>query len=258
MGATLTKKEMQKQIKELYAKIGDSQDCIKAEFRQYKKVSKAFVKATADYKKAKAAYDKKPKAKNERKLDAALDNFYLANDEYKAVYNVIDSYFNAVEQDYNEVRDLYEECGKSRKAEKSGLEFEKYRDWLEAKLTLLGGDIPELVEDEEEEVEEVVEEEAAPEVPEVAAPVTNISVPSVSINPVVIDVSNTVETVVANAMAKLDNLLTKKLGEYFDGLALPEAGATTTVVKEVVKELQPPYKRKVFGTVISVDIFAVT
>ena len=137
MGPTLSKKEIDRQIKELRAKIGDSKDGIKAEFRSFRKVSKNFVKATAEYNKAKAAYDKKPKAKQERKLDLSLDKFYKANDDYKEVYKLIDAYFVSIEQDYNEICDLLDVRGSHRKAEKVANEFEKYKDWLEKKLAII-------------------------------------------------------------------------------------------------------------------------
>ena len=243
MGPTLSKKEIASQIKELRAKIGDAKDSIKAEFRSFRKVSKKFVKATAEYKKAKAAYDKKPKAKQERKLDAALELFYQANDDYKAVYSVINSYFDTVEQGYNEICDLLEVRGSHRKMEKVSLEFEKYREKLERKLSLMSEGVPELVEDEEEETpeveEEVVEEPAPAPAP---TPVAAVAVSPVSINPVVIDVSATVDSVVETTIAKLNAHLDKKLREYFDNLVLPtvEGAPTTTVIKEVVKETVAP------------------
>ena len=91
MSTTLSKKETASQVKMLRGKIKASKRCIKGEFRHLRKVSKAFIKATGEYKKAKAAYDNKPKVKQERKLDKALEKFFAANDEYKAVYNVVDS-----------------------------------------------------------------------------------------------------------------------------------------------------------------------
>ena len=224
MGPTLSKKEIAAQIKELYAKIGDSKDCIKAEFRSYGKVSKVFVKATGEYKKAKAAYDKKPKAKQEKKLDAALDVFYQAHDEYKAVYKLIDSYFTSIEQDYNAICDLLEMRGAHRKMEKTALEFEKYRDWLEHKLSVISDGVPELVEDEkEEETEELTEEpeELTVESPAPAPAYTNVAVSPVSINPVILDVSTVVDNAIASTMAKLDQHMEKKLREYFDNLVLP-------------------------------------
>ena len=181
MGPTLSKKEIASQIKDLRGGIGNAKDCIKAEFRNFAKVSKVYVKATAEYKKAKAAYDKKPKAKQERKLDDALDKFYRAHDDYKAVYKLIDSYFTTVEQNYNEISDLLDMRGSTRKMEKTILEFEKYRDWLERKLTIISENVPDLVEEDEQKPEEtpvdeyedapVAEEEApAPE----AAPTTKV------------------------------------------------------------------------------------
>ena len=106
MGPTLSNQEITRQIKELRDKIGDAKASIKAEFRNFGKVSKDYTKATTEYKKAKAAYDKKPKAKQEKKLDMALDKFYQAHDEYKAVYKLIDSYFVTIEEDYNDIFDL--------------------------------------------------------------------------------------------------------------------------------------------------------
>jgi len=172
MSPALSKSEIARQVKELRTKIGDSKSAIKAEFRAFRKVSKAFVKATAEYKKAKAAYDKKPKAKQERKLDHSLDIFYKANDDYKEVYKLIDSYFGSIEQDYNEICDLLDMRGSQRKSEKVALEFEKYKDWLERKLAIISEGVPDLVEDEEEEVveEEVVEEAPAPAAEPAPAP----------------------------------------------------------------------------------------
>ena len=55
MGPTLSKKEIASQIKDLRGGIGDAKDNIKAQFHSFAKVSKVYVKATAEYKKAKAA-----------------------------------------------------------------------------------------------------------------------------------------------------------------------------------------------------------
>ena len=242
MSPTLSKSEIARQVKELRAKIGDSKSAIKAEFRAFRKVSKAFAKATAEYKKAKAAYDKKPKAKQERKLDLSLDNFYKANDDYKEVYKLIDSYFVSIEQDYNEICDLLEVRGSRRKAEKVANEFEKYKDWLEKKLAIISEDVPELVEEEEEVEEEVVEEAPAPVADPAPAPAP-ITVSPVSINPVILDVSSIVSNAVDNTMAKLTLYMDKALRDYFANLNLPEApvaaAAATTVVREVVKEAAP-------------------
>ena len=128
MSPTLSKQEISRQVKELRSNIAVSKDGIRAEFRPFRKVSRAFAGATAEYKKAKAAFDKKPRPKQERKLDASLDKFYKANDEYKEVYKLIDSYFKSIEQDYNEICDLLDMRGAHRKMEKVALEFEKYRD----------------------------------------------------------------------------------------------------------------------------------
>ena len=114
MGPTLTKKEIANNIKELYAKIGDSQKAIKAEFRPFRKACKVFAKASAEYRKAKAAYDKRPKKKQEKKLEAALEKFYQANDAYKEIYKLIDSYFTTIEESYNEICDLYDMRGAER------------------------------------------------------------------------------------------------------------------------------------------------
>ena len=167
MDHTFSKKEIANQIKNLREGIGNAKDCIKAEFRNFARVSKIYVKATAEYKKARAAYDKKPKAKQERKLDASLDKFYQAHDDYKAVYSLIDSYFYTIEKNYNEICDLLDARGATRKMEKTILEFERYRDWLEKKLTIISENVPDLVEDNEEKkdeapVEEYVDYEDAP------------------------------------------------------------------------------------------------
>jgi hypothetical protein len=177
MVPTLSKKEIKTQVKELRNRIGDSQGAVKGEFRHFRKAAKVFAKATGEYKKAKDAYDKKPKAKNERKLDAALDNFYQANDSYKEVYKLIESYVASMDQDYNELCDLLDMRGDVRKAEKATLEFEKYKEWLENKLSKMSKGVPELVEDEESDeepveeldendliFEEIPEDEVAPEV----------------------------------------------------------------------------------------------
>ena len=241
MGPTLSKKEISAQIKELYAKIGDSKDCIKAEFRSFGKTSKVYVKATSEYKKAKAAYDKKPKAKQEKKLDAALEVFYQAHDDYKVVYKTIDSYFTAIEKDYGDICDLLEMRGASKKAEKTAMEFEKYRDWLEHKLSVMSDGVPELVEDEQEEepVEELPEEPAEVKLEAPAPAYTNVAVSPVSINPVILDVSSIVDNAIETTMAKLNLHMEKKLSEYFNNLNLPTATGATTVVKEVVKEVAP-------------------
>ena len=157
MDSTLSKKEIKRQIKETYARIDDSKDAIKGEFRHFRKAAKNFVKATDEFKSAKEAFDKKPKAKREKKLDIALGKFYQANDNYKEVLKSIDNQFNSVEQDYVEYGDLLAMLGKDRKAEKSSIEFEEYREWLENKLTAMSKNVPELVEDEP--VEEPVEED---------------------------------------------------------------------------------------------------
>ena len=247
MSPTLSKQEIARQIKEIRANINVSKNAIKSEFRSFYKVSRAFAKATADYKKAKAAYDKKPKAKQERMLDATLDRFYKANDDYKEVYKLIDSYYNSIEQDYNEICDLLDMRGSERKMEKVSLEFERYKDWLEKKLSDISQGVPDLVEDEKEEapVEEAPVEEAPAPVAEPApapaapAPASNsITVSPVSINPVILDVSSIVENAVDNTMAKFTLYMDKKLREYFDNLVLPEPpAAATTVVREVVKEV---------------------
>ena len=248
MGPTLSKKETASQIKDLRAKIGDSKDCIKAEFRNFGKVSKVYVKATAAYKKAKAAFDKKPKIKQERKLDVALEQFYQAHDSYKAVYNVIESYFNSIEQNYNEICDLLDMRGAYRKLEKTTLEFERYKDWLENKLAIMSEDVPELVEDDNRtetyaddetvETEGTVEEATATAAPTAAATAGNVSqiaVSPVSINPVIIDMSSIVENAVDNTIAKFNLMFDKKLRDYFDNLTITGA---PTVVKEVVKEVE--------------------
>ena len=205
MSPTLSKQEIARQIKEIRANINVSKNAIKAEFRSFYKVSRAFAKATEDYKKAKAAYDKKPKAKQERRLDETLDRFYKANDDYKEVYKLIDSYYNSIEQDYNEICDLLDMRGSERKMEKVSLEFERYKDWLEKKLSDISYGVPDLVEDEKEEapVEEAPVEEAPATVAEPApapaapAPASNsITVSPVSINPVILDVSSIVENAV--------------------------------------------------------------
>lgn len=238
MGPTLSNQEITRQIKELRDKIGDAKASIKAEFRNFGKVSKDYTKATTEYKKAKAAYDKKPKAKQEKKLDMALDKFYQAHDEYKAVYKLIDSYFVTIEEDYNDIFDLLEVRGKHRKMEKVALELERYRDWLERKLSIISDGVPELVEEEEK---EEPAEEVAEETPDETPAVSPITVAPVSINPVVIDVSATVETVVENTLSKFTLHLDKKLREYFEELQLPafDGVGGTTVVKEIVKEAAP-------------------
>ena len=115
MSSTLSKKEMNAQIKELNAKIADAKDSIKAEFRNFGKVSKVYVKATKEYKKAKAAYDKKPKTKQERKLDDALDSFYRAHDDYREVYKLIEKFVTvnsvpkkAVDETYDQMIQNYQ------------------------------------------------------------------------------------------------------------------------------------------------------
>ena len=263
MGPTLSKKEIASRIKDLRGGIGDAKDNIKAQFRSFAKVSKVYVKATAEYKKAKAAYDKKPKAKQERKLDVALDKFYQAHDDYKAVYKLIDSYFTTVEQNYNEMCDLLDMRGATRKMEKTTLEFERYRDWLERKLTIISENVPDLVEEDEQKTEEapvdeyadapIVEEEApAPvEAPAPAAPVVpQVAVSPVSVSPVIIDMSSVVSDAVDNTIAKFNLLLDKKLREYFDNLTLStDVTVATKVVKEVVEEAAPAAEAPVAETV---------
>ena len=263
MGPTLSKKEITSQIKDLRSGIADAKDCIKAEFRNFARVSKVYVKATAEYKKAKAAYDKKPKSKQERKLDDALDKFYQAHDDYKAVYKLIDGYFSTIEQNYSEVCDLLDMLGAARKMEKTTLEFERYRDWLERKLTAISENVPDLVEDDEQKTEEApideyaddpIDEEEAPApaaapaeapAPAAAPSVSQIAVSPVSINPVIIDMSAVVENAVENTIAKFNLFIDKKLREYFDNLALPENGV---VVKEVIKEVAPVAEAPVVET----------
>ena len=73
MGPTLSAKEIKKQVKELYEKIGSCQSCIKSEFRNFKKAAKVYGSATEAYKKALSLTDE----------DSALIvtvSFYLVSD----------------------------------------------------------------------------------------------------------------------------------------------------------------------------------
>ena len=241
MGPTLSAKEIKKQIKELRAKIAEYQKAIKHEFGNFKKAAKVYAGATEVYKKAKANYDRKPKAKLERKLYAAADALEATFRRYKAVYKTIESYFDSVEENYNEICDLLDMNGSRRKMEKTAVEFEQYKDWLESKLAALSAGIVELAEDDADETpaEEDTEDEttavAAANAP--AAPVVpQVAVSPVSVSPVVIDISSVVENAIENTMAKFSAKMDKKLAEYFDNLVLPQAEGATTVVKEIVKE----------------------
>ena len=241
MSSALSKAEIVGRTKDLAAKIKNGKKAIKHEFSDYKHVSSVFVGATKLYKKTKAAYDKRPNIKREIRLDSALDKFYAAHEDYKAVYNAIDAMFTDIEVDYNEMLDLYEIIGAYRKVERGQLELERYRNWLERKLAALSIGVPDLVDDEEP-AEETEAEEAAPveSAPAVAAPI--------SVNPIAIDVTNIVENAVNSVMEKLNEMLNAKLEEYFANVpapvvtaapvaVVPAAGESTVATVELEGEL---------------------
>ena len=229
MSSALSKAEIVGRAKDLAAKIKNSKKAIKNEFGDFKHVSSVFVGATKLYKKTKAAYDKRPNIKREIRLDSALDKFYAAHEDYKAVYNAIDSMFTDIEIDYNEMLDLYEIIGAYRKVEKGQLELERYRNWLERKLTALSIGVPDLVDDEEP-TEEVDAEVAAP-----VEPVASVAAP-ISVNPIAIDVTNIVENAVNSVMEKLDEMLNAKLAEYFANLPAPTVSVAPATVVAATSE----------------------